>query len=135
MQNDFIAAPEGKMEFPASKAFNRTEIIGFEGLQDHKFLSLLWALFGKPHQIGFEGFTYQLMHVESGIVFQAYSGASGPAYCFSEIDKVRAREIVEKFESLLKEIKPVDCEIVIDTDFGKYKIGYKNGAAGQEKIN
>ena len=103
MQTAFALAPEMELQYPASKVCNRFQLIGPDGLFDYRFLSQWWALFGMPPATTYEGFVYQIIHLESGIVFQAYSGASGPAYCFSDIHKEKAKLIINSLEELLIE--------------------------------
>lgn len=91
------------------------------------FLSRLWTNFGAPNSIDYEGFSYALKHMPSGITFTAYSGASGPAYGGSDQDKTRLIPILAELEDILSSSVPVDCKIEYDTDFGRVKSGAKNG--------
>jgi hypothetical protein len=91
------------------------------------FLSRLWALYGPPDEIGFEGFTYTLRDKETGMIFTAYSAGSGPAYggAYDAISELEP--ILDLFEKLLQSTKPADCEIEFETDFGIYRTGAKDG--------
>ena len=132
--NVFEACLDQQMENPVSKYCNRTDLIGNSGIDSALFLSQIWGIFGKPHAITYEGFIYQLRQKSTGIVFLAYSGASGPAYSFSQKDFDIAKVVLDEFEKLLGTQEPVDCEITIENDFGKYRIGYRNGKRVEEKI-
>lgn len=44
------------------------------------FVSRIWAHYGPPNDVGFEGFTYAFRDTETGLFFTAYSAGSGPAY-------------------------------------------------------
>ncbi len=127
MSDDFPVNLTDQMKPNASKFCNRSEIIGADGILPSMFLAKLWAVYGSPAAIVYEGFDYQIQDRKTGIIFQAYSGASGPAYCFSSEDFTKARDIVERFENLIAPIQPADCEITVETDFGDWKIGYKDG--------
>ena len=91
------------------------------------FLSRIWANYGPPDGIQFEGFDYTFKHVPSGLIFTAYSAGSGPAYGGKPEDKEKLMSIIDQFEALLESTKPADCDIEYDTDFGKVRAGAKGG--------
>jgi hypothetical protein len=111
--NEFELVDHGKIR-------NESAPIG-----DH--LSRMWQNFGKPETIMYEGFDYYIKDVKSGIVFIAYFGAGGPAYSSRKSDLSKMKSIIKDFEYLLDNSKNADCEIKIQTDFGTYYCGAKNG--------
>jgi hypothetical protein len=99
------------------------------------FLACLWTLFGEPQSVEYEGFTYALVHIPTGLTFSAYSGGSGPAYGGFHQQRLELQPIIDEFDKLLGAVEPTDCEIKIDTDFGRYRIGYKEGMVIEEPAN
>lgn len=91
------------------------------------FLSRLWALFGPPNSLSDEGFEYYLRDRQTGLVFEAYSGASGPAYAGPPLDVQRLMPVLEAFDEMLDATSPVDCAIEFPADFGRYRIGSRSG--------
>ncbi len=91
------------------------------------FLSRLWALYGPPDEVGYEGFSYTFRDKETGVVFTAYSAGSGPAYGGFSKDASKLDSVLDLFEELLQSTKPADCEIEFETDFGIYRTGAKDG--------
>ncbi len=91
------------------------------------FLSRLWALFGSPNEIVYEGFDYTFRDKETGVIFTAYSAGSGPAYGGFSEDGATLDAILDLFEELIQNTKPADCEIEFETDFGIYRTGAKDG--------
>jgi hypothetical protein len=51
-----------------------------EASDDDRFLPLLRRRFGDPDDRGDVRFSYSIRDNETGVEFEAYSGASGPAY-------------------------------------------------------
>ncbi len=96
------------------------------------FISRLWAAFGKPQELMYEGFNYTIRHKETGIVFTAYSAGSGPAYGGSS-EQEKINYVVEEFDNLLRKVEPADCEIEYETDFGTMLSGSKNGVPYDKK--
>jgi hypothetical protein len=91
------------------------------------FLSRLWAHFGKPMAIGYEGFSYLIHDKRTDLIFEAYSGASGPSFGGSRHDVKALEPVLLQFEQLLALTQPVDCEVEYETDFGLYESGCKGG--------
>lgn len=91
------------------------------------FLSKLWGHFGKPQCILFEGYIYTLRDKKSGLYFEASFGASGPGYYGEKKNIEKLKPVIESFEKFIDESENFDCEIEIDTDFGIYLCGAKNG--------
>jgi hypothetical protein len=98
------------------------------------FLSRLWALYGPPDEVGYEGFTYIFRDKETNVIFTAYSAGSGPAYGGFGEDASKLDPILDLFEELLQNTKPADCEIEFETDFGIYRTGAKDGIPFGETI-
>jgi len=112
-----------------------------------EFLSKIWAHYGPPISIDFEGFTYCFKDTKNDKNFCAYCGPSGPAFSghyrdfakgtgftANEAEKQKLEDSVRAFETLLHATQPTDCEIEFDTDFGPYRVGAKDGFPFQEEI-
>ena len=110
-----------------SKIVNRFELNPKAGFHTGDFLSRIWANFGPPDEVLFEGFIYAFKDKKSGLIFTAYSAGSGPAYGGFREDKDKLKPLLEKFEKLLQGTKPVDCEITYQTDYGWMRCGAKGG--------
>lgn len=91
------------------------------------FLSRLWGYFGKPRFILFEGFSYHLKDKLTGLTFFADFGGSGPIYYGEVKYTTKLKPVIESFEKFMDESENFDCEIEVDTDFGIYLCGAKNG--------
>jgi hypothetical protein len=104
------------------------------------FLSKIWANYGSPATIKYEGFSYCFHDTELDVLIDVYCGASGPAFggiitelgehnlpVISEEKKRKLNQSLDDFEVLLANTDLVDCEVEFDTDFGRYKVGVKNG--------
>lgn len=90
-------------------------------------LSRMWGHFGKPQKILFEGYLYEIKDKKTGLSFTVSYGASGPAYYTEKVNVEKLRLAVIQFEKLLNDSENADCEIEIETDFGIYLCGSKNG--------
>jgi hypothetical protein len=90
-------------------------------------LSRLWALYGPPDSVQFEGFSYALRDTKTGLVFSVYSAGSGPGYGGDPKRAVELVPVVRSFDDLLVSTKPADCQITFDTDFGKIRSGATGG--------
>lgn len=91
------------------------------------FLSRLWTLFGVPNSISDGVFSYYICDRETGLEFTAYSGASGPAYGGYPNDAEDLRPVLEIFDDLIDKTPLTDCRIELETEFGTYRTGVKNG--------
>lgn len=117
-----------------SKLFSRREVNPRLALRDAaepaSFLARLWALFG-PAEPSDGGFTYSLRDRETGLVFSAYSGASGPSYGGAHQQLGALKPVVEALEQLLDATTPADCELTFtaDIEYGgaEVAIGWRNG--------
>lgn len=93
-----------------------------------EFLGRLWALFGSPDHVGDGGFDYALRDRTTGLAFNAYSGASGPAYGVEPADRATIGPVLDAFDRLLNQTAPVDCEIEYESEeWGPYRVGSFGG--------
>lgn len=90
-------------------------------------LSRMWGHFGKPQNILFEGFTYNIKDQKTGLDLLGPFGASGPAYYAEKENVEKLQPTVLDFEKFLAASENADCEIEVDTDFGIYLCGAKDG--------
>lgn len=116
-----------------SKIRNRINLDKTDDFGD--FLSRLWALFGPPEEIHYEGFTYTLKDTVTDLVFSAYSAGSGPAYGGHHQNIDELLPILDIFDELLSETILADCEVEFETDFGIYRTGARDGIPFGETIN
>ena len=92
------------------------------------FLGRLWALFGPPDQVGDGGFDYALRDCTTGLAFNAYSGASGPAYGVEPARRAAMGSVLEVFDRVLDQTAPADCEIEYESEErGPYRVGSLGG--------
>jgi hypothetical protein len=95
-----------------------------------EFLGRLWTLFGPPDQVGDGGFDYALRDRTSGLTFNAYSGASGPAYSVEPAHRAAIGLVLEAFDRLLGQTAPADCEVEYESDeWGPFRVGSLGGRA------
>ncbi len=90
-------------------------------------LSRLWGHFGAPQVILFEGFIYYIKDQETGLKFEISFGASGPKFSAEITYIAKLKSIFVAFEKLLDSSPNADCEIEVDTDWGTFLCGAKNG--------
>lgn len=100
-----------------------------------EFLARIWSLYGGPHEIIDEGFSYLFQDEETDLILNVYSGASGPAYSVSQTDQEQAHALCDVFDKLLENAELADCAIEFETDFGVYRVGARNGVAFEEEID
>jgi hypothetical protein len=98
------------------------------------FVSRIWAHYGPPDSIHFEGFDYTFRDKETGLIFSAYSAGSGPAYGGNRQDAIKLEPVLAAFDRLLESTTPADCEIEYETDFGLYHSGARDGIPFDKKI-
>jgi hypothetical protein len=91
------------------------------------FLSKLWSIFGETKNYGYDGYTYAIEHIPTGIIFSAYIGMSGPSFGGFEKDREALKNVYDKFQQLLKAATYVDCELTFQTDYGQMNVGCKGG--------
>jgi hypothetical protein len=118
----------------ASKLFTRREVnsrLTIDRSMDRgEFLGRLWACFGPalPRDGGFE---YYVRDRETNLDFTAYSGTRGPTYGGDAEQRFALRRVVEAFEEMLEQTKPVDCaiEYAAESEYGggKWVVGCKDG--------
>ncbi len=97
------------------------------------FLARIWALYGPPDSVQFEGFFYAFQDTETGIRFSAYSAGSGPGFGGFPKDKESLLPVLDQFETMLDQTKPADCQIEYETDFGLYRSGSRHGEPFDEE--
>lgn len=102
-------------------------------LRPGEFLARLWARFG-PAERSDDGFSYSVRDRQTGLSFEAYSGASGPAYGAEPEHHSQLRPVLEAFERWLDATTPVDCTMETESDFGPFRYGFRDGAAFEESI-
>jgi hypothetical protein len=95
-----------------------------------EFLGRLWALFGPPGHVGDGGFDYAVRDRVSGLAFNAYSGASGPAYGVNPADRAAIAPVLDAFDRLLDLTTPADCAVEYESEeCGPYRVGSLGGRA------
>jgi hypothetical protein len=117
-----------------SKLFHRRDVnsrLTIDRAVDRgEFLAKLWAHFGPPSPRD-GGFEYFVRDPETNLVFTAYSGPRGPSYGGDAEQRFALRRVLEAFEEVLEQTKPVDCaiEYVADREYGggKWVQGWKDG--------
>ena len=117
-----------------SKLFSRREVnsrLTLDRAMDRgAFLGRLWAQFGNasPRNGGFE---YYVRDQDTNLDFIAYSGPSGPCYAGDPTQRFELRRVLEAFEEMLEQTKPVDCamEYAADVEYGggTWVLGFKDG--------
>lgn len=98
------------------------------------FLARLWTLFGPPNEVGDEGFSYHLVDRQTGLMLEAYSGASGPAYAGRPEDAERLLPVLDELDRLLDGTSLSDCVVEYETERGWYRVGAANGRAFEEPV-
>ena len=92
------------------------------------FLGRLWALFGPPKHVGDGGFDYALRDRATGLAFNAYAGASGPAYGVNPADRAAIGPVLDAFDRLLDRTPPADCQVEYESEeAGPYRVGCSAG--------
>ena len=129
MNKEFIVVHSNEIDKNKLKNF---ELVDFGVMRSQSapigdFLSRMWGNFGKPEGILYEGFNYYIKDKKTDITFIVYFGAGGPAYASQKDDIEKVKLIIKDFENLLEHSKNVDCEIEVETDYGIYLCGAKNG--------
>jgi hypothetical protein len=129
----FVRIPVAEM-FGSSKIRNRKGS-PLDPMRDTgDFLSRIWALFGPPDSVEFEGFSYAFRDAQTDKRFSAYSVGSGPAFGGFPADRNQLLPVLDEFEAMLEVIVPTDCQIEYDTDFGRYRSGSRNGTPFDEEV-
>lgn len=98
------------------------------------FLARLWTLFGPPNEVGDEGFSYHLVDRQTGLMLEAYSGASGPAYAGRPEDAERLLPVLDELDLLLDGTSLSDCVVEYETERGWYRVGAANCRAFEEPV-
>ena len=119
-----------------SKLFSRRDVnsrLTVDRAMDRgAFLSRLWALLG-PAATRVGGFEYYVRDQETNLEFIAYAGPRGPAYAGDPEQRFALRRVLESFEELVEQAKPIECtiEYVADPEYGgdTWVLGFKDGRA------
>jgi hypothetical protein len=99
------------------------------------FLGYLWRHFGPVDvdSLQYEGYTYLIQDTQTGVLIEAYQGASGLAFHASPHEpEAITHEALAAFEDYLESAPPADCEVEFETDFGWLRIGIRNGLPFEE---
>ncbi len=99
-------------------------------MAEGEFLGRLWALFGPPQQATVDGFFYDIEDTATGLFFNAYSAASGPAYGVIPRDRPVIGEVLDAFDAIVDATSPVECRVVL----GTHEIGWEDGAPFERRI-
>ncbi len=94
--------------------------------QPGTFLAKLWALYGKPDEEE-NGFSYTLLDRKTGIIFHALLDQGVPLYSGQEKDEGKIIPLFYRFEALLKDTAPVDCNYVYKLGANRFEIGVGGG--------
>ncbi|MEP6862831.1 MAG: hypothetical protein ABJE66_19550 [Deltaproteobacteria bacterium] len=74
------------------------------------------------------GFSYSVRDRDTGLEFEAYSGASGPAYGAAPADVKRLRPVLAAFDTLLDATPLAECRLDIPVgDRKRFVVGVKHG--------
>ncbi|MDQ3034283.1 MAG: hypothetical protein M3Y87_17885 [Myxococcota bacterium] len=109
------------------------------------WLCRIWTHYGEPPQVQRDGFVYAFRDRETGDVITAYSAGSGPAMgaLFGEDDlggdgvpsataQQRLTGSVDAFVALIDATEPRACELELDGDFGRIRVGVRGGVPARE---
>jgi len=123
----------------SGKIRNRSEFTGLGGMRTGSapvgdFLSRIWANYGPPDSVAFEGFAYAFRDKQTGLPFSAYAAGSGPPYGGFPKDQQQLMQVLAAFDNLLVNTTPADCQIEYDTDFGPMRSGSRDGKPFDEEI-
>jgi hypothetical protein len=97
-------------------------------------LGRMWTLFGPPDAVTDDGFSYGVRDRVTGVAFEVYSGASGPAYGARD-DEARLPPVLDAFEALLAKTPLADCAIEIPTRLGRVVVGAAAGQAFHKAVS
>jgi hypothetical protein len=98
-----------------------------------ELLGRMWTLFGAP-QIDEGQFRWTIQDRESGLGFEVYSGASGPAYGGARGEEKRLAPVLAAFDQLLDSTPLTDCKIEIPTEDDKLEIGIARGKPFERQV-
>jgi hypothetical protein len=108
------------------------------------WLCRIWTHYGPPSEVQEDGFVYAFRDRETGDVITAYSAGSGPALGGRILDEdgllmpgaqARVAQSVDAFVSLMDATVPRDCELEIDTPYGRTRIGVRHGEWFEEDLD
>lgn len=92
-----------------------------------EFLGRMWALFGPPDAVGDGGFTYGLRDRDTGLLFEAYAGPTGPAYGGPMGCRDELAPVIDAFDRLLDQTPLADCTLELPLEEGHDVIGVEHG--------
>jgi len=121
---------DGRERFERNPGICLGGVLGHRPAYQHpgEFLGRLWSLFGTPDHVGDGGFDYALRDRVSGLAFNVYSGASGPAYGVNPADRAAIGPVLDAFDHLLAQTAPVDCAVEYESEeWGPYRVGSRGG--------
>ena len=119
--------------FVKQKDNSRTRYVKIKALPTNNdffcaFYVRLFALFGDPSQVGYEGFHYSIFDLEQQCYIQASLTSTGAGYWVPE-NHPAALSIVEALHQQLFDPAVVlkECSLTYEHDFGTTSFGYKDG--------
>jgi hypothetical protein len=107
------------------------------------WLCRLWTHYGAPGDLQRDGFVYAFRDRENGRVITAYSAGSGPALGGRLLDdegrplpdaEEQVAASVEAFVALMDATEPRECELELDTDLGRIRVGVRNGEWFEDEL-
>lgn len=152
--SDELAAPSRFEPVDPALAAGSTRARGWASLDDVRrgararmslgnWLCRLWTHYGPPPEVQRDGFVYAFRDRESGDVITAYSAGSGPALGGVLLDaernplpgaEARVAASVDAFAAMIDATEPRPCELELDTDFGRVRVGVRDGAWFEEEL-
>jgi hypothetical protein len=123
VQDRFERAPGGA----GAKIANREESRAV-------FLGRMWTLFGPPDAVGDGGFSYGLRDRDTGLLFEAYAGPTGPAYGGPIVHRDDLAPVIDAFERLLDQTPLADCTLELPLEEGHDVIGVEHGAPFERHV-
>ncbi|UJR86435.1 hypothetical protein [Sandaracinus amylolyticus] len=108
------------------------------------WLCRLWTHYGPPPEVQRDGFVYVLRDRDTGHVLSAYSAGSGPAVGAQLIDEQgaplasdaqeRVAASVNAFVAMIDATEPQPCELELETDLGRIRVGVRDGEWFEDEL-
>lgn len=107
------------------------------------WLCRLWTHYGPPPEVQRDGFVYVLRDRETDGIITAYSAGSGPAMGGRLLDdqgapiegaEARVAASVNAFAAMIDATEPRECELELDTDLGRIRVGVRNGEWFEDEL-
>jgi len=93
-----------------------------------EFFVRLYSLFGTNPEVSYEGYEFFIKDKITGLEFSAGLTGFGPGY-FCADKSTGALEIIDLFHEELFNIPDLkECNLEIEHDFGKTRLGYVHGS-------